>query len=428
MNEKRGSWTFSRVAKRLPGAITLSLCFLAAGMLSGAGAFADSLIPPEIVIKSEFKSSDENKVGRLDIVQGDVILIHKDEKTGYEGRTGLPIFKNDTIVTLQKSRARMILHDRSRLTMAAETKIVMTSSIYNEADKRRRTLVEMGFGKARFLIRKLFDFNQSEFKVKTKTAILGVRGSDFIVKAGDDFTEVTALENTVLEVYSLANLESPLLIEDFERTMVAGDALPSEAVGISPEEIERMIIDLDIRPGDFDADTPEGDKTVKRTREESETGQTSEAGESTSISADEPEKAGESEGYRETADADPAPADNASETKSDPGSITDAGESADIDGYEDSGQDGYYEESDAISDQSAYFDTDSEIKGPGAADVYLSDDSLGFDVDEQDPAPDVDDIEDDLNDTVKEQIRQDILDEMSLPDLPRPPPNPNRNN
>jgi hypothetical protein len=79
----------------------------------------------------------------------------------------------------------------------------------------------MSTGKARFWVKKLTDFQRSVFKVKTPTAVCGVRGSDFVAIVTADRTELTALEKTFLEVLSLASPEGePLTITDFERAIV----------------------------------------------------------------------------------------------------------------------------------------------------------------------------------------------------------------
>jgi len=62
----------------------------------------------------------------------------------------------------------------------------------------------MVIGKARFLVTKLSNFNSSEFKVKTNTAVAGVRGSDY------------------------------------EKTIVRQDALPSPAEKIPADEINQI--------------------------------------------------------------------------------------------------------------------------------------------------------------------------------------------
>ena len=109
--------------------------------------------------------------------------------------------------------------------------------------------MSLALGKARFLVAKLHELRTSNYKVRTQTAILGVRGSDFVVTAMPKVTEVTTLEETRLEVVSLAAPEArPTLLEDFQRTTVEMGALPSIPERVAPAVIEQLRRDFTISP------------------------------------------------------------------------------------------------------------------------------------------------------------------------------------
>ena len=65
-------------------------------------------------------------MGRIVLVDGKVVIIHAEEKQGYWADDDLPLFKGDSIVTLEKSRIRLELNDRSAVTLASGTKVVLT--------------------------------------------------------------------------------------------------------------------------------------------------------------------------------------------------------------------------------------------------------------------------------------------------------------
>ncbi len=219
---------------------------------------AESLVPEGIVIQESFKPGFGVPAGRIDLVQGKGLIIHADKLLGYRIKAGLSIFLGDTIITLEKGRVRLKLNDGSVLTLASKTKLVISRSIYDPVKKNRSSFINMGMGKARFMIRKMSRFKRSDFKVKTKTALIGVRGSDFIIEADDKTTHVTALEKTRLEVISLvlpceeikdsgdlSDCEAtPVFLEDFEQTIVLSDAFPSEIESMLPDEIEILKKDL----------------------------------------------------------------------------------------------------------------------------------------------------------------------------------------
>jgi hypothetical protein len=216
------------------------LILLFGGNVFGAdNPTSESLLPAGLTMEDVFKPGLGASVGKIEMAQGQVVIIHADELRGYQARKDLPLYTGDTIVTLETGRTRFKLNDESTVTIAPETKLVINQSVYDPAKKSRTSFMGMSVGKARFLVKKLTDFQRSVFKVKTPTAVCGVRGSDFIATVTTARTEFTALDKTFLEVLSLAFPEKePLTITSFERAIVETTAIWKEA--ITPEEIERL--------------------------------------------------------------------------------------------------------------------------------------------------------------------------------------------
>jgi len=204
---------------------------------------SEPIVPAGLTMEDVFKPGLGAPVGKIELTQGEVVIIHADELRGYQARKDLQLYTGDTIVTLETGRTRFKLNDGSTMTMSPETKLVINRSVYDPAKKSRSSFLGMSVGKARFWVTKFSNFKRSVFKVKTPTAICGVRGSDFIAVVTRSLTgsrtEFTALENTFLEVLSLAFPENePLTITDFERVIVETTAIWKEE--ITPEEMEQL--------------------------------------------------------------------------------------------------------------------------------------------------------------------------------------------
>jgi len=250
------------------------------------------MLPDGLIIEDIFKPGLGAPVGKVLLVQGKAVIMHKRMLRGYWAKKGLPLFKGDTIITQQKGRIRFELNDRSIVSLASRTKMVINKSVYDPTKKSRLSFLKMALGRGRFLVRKLFDLRRSRFSVKTPTAVVGVRGSDFIIRAAPKLTEVTALEKTRLEVVSLAAPEvKPRLVTDFERTTVEIGAPPSNVETVAPEEIEQMKSEFTVGPGSVE---PEGGMDV-REGEAEESEDEDEEGEA----EEEEEGAGEGEGEAE---------------------------------------------------------------------------------------------------------------------------------
>jgi hypothetical protein len=104
----------------------------------------------------------------------------------------------------------------------------------------RSTFLNMKSGKSRFWVKKLKDYTRSEFKVKTKTMVAGVRGSDFVIEVGKGFTNVTALDDTVLEIVSLKSPDKIIVLRSFEKARVESGQDVSPIEKITPAEAARI--------------------------------------------------------------------------------------------------------------------------------------------------------------------------------------------
>ena len=210
---------------------------------------AKTLIPEGLVIKDKFLPGKGPSIGKIYSVQADVIIIHSDRKYGYRAKKNLPLFEGDTIITQDNGRIETILNDGSTIILVPQTSIELSGSVYDQANGIRSSLINMILGKARFLVTKLTGFKHSEFKVRTETAIAGVRGSDFIVKTSPGFTEIAALAKTSLEVASTLSPDKLTILSDYEKTFVEKGALPSPVVKVSAEEINQIRNEFQASPG-----------------------------------------------------------------------------------------------------------------------------------------------------------------------------------
>ena len=219
-------------------------------IVGGPAGAAEDLLPEDLKMAQEFKAGFGPAVGYVQLVQGEVVVMHADRSIGYRAAKDMPLFKDDTIVTLDRGRIRIQLSDGSFVTLGSETKIVINQSVYDPQKKRRTSFLSMAFGKARFLVQKLVGFRRSEFKINSPTAVLGVRGSDFALHTSRLFTRVVAFERTRLALIGRAAPHlKPTLLKDFERVEVMFGKPPSGVERLSPEQIKRIRREFTFFPG-----------------------------------------------------------------------------------------------------------------------------------------------------------------------------------
>ena len=208
---------------------------------------AEEFIPDKLVIKDIYVPGTGHSIGSVVIVDGEAIIVHEDELRGFLAKKGLLLYAGDTLITRSQGRISILLKDKSRISIGSETKLLLSRVLFDPDNKQRTSFIKMGIGKARFRVKKLSDFKRSSFKIKTHTALIGVRGSDFIIQSTLKRTEVTTLTDTLLSLISLTAPEvAPTLLNELEWASVEHGNLPSEVEQAAIDVIESLKTELPI--------------------------------------------------------------------------------------------------------------------------------------------------------------------------------------
>lgn len=137
------------------------------------------LIPGDITLSTDFVEGENEKVGQIQQVQGEAYVIHLGQKTAYRLENDHPLVAKDTLITFPESRVNALMNDKSILSLAPQAKLTITKSEYSSTVNTRSTVMDLIWGSARFIVKKIS--GKPDFTVKTKTAVCGVRGTDFVV-------------------------------------------------------------------------------------------------------------------------------------------------------------------------------------------------------------------------------------------------------
>lgn len=231
------------------------LILFAGGSLPAGAATGQAVLPEGLVMEAVYAPGRGRSVGRIQRIQGEAVIMHADILKGYKAQRDMRLYKDDTIITLENSRVRFKLNDGSILSLSSETKLTLNKSVYEKETKQRSSFLDLAFGKTRIFVVKLLDYKRSEFKIRTPTAVCGVRGSDFILEAAATETRATALDKTEIELQSLAFLdEKPMVLKDNETSTVRQGQRPTPAITLPPDEIaRRKELFMDVEPEDDEA-------------------------------------------------------------------------------------------------------------------------------------------------------------------------------
>ncbi|KPA14026.1 secreted protein containing FecR protein domain protein [Candidatus Magnetomorum sp. HK-1] len=194
-----------------------------------------------IDINEEYQPGVGLPLGNISLVQGEAVIVHLNETSGYKVIADMDIYRGDTVVTGDSARVNILLNDQSEVSVSQKSNLQLNQAVFHPKKKKRSTFINMSAGKARFSVRKLKSFSESRFRVKTVTALIGVRGSDFVIITQSDLTEISAFENTELALTGLEMPDlPPVILHSFEKSSIALGEMPMTPVPLSIEEMDAL--------------------------------------------------------------------------------------------------------------------------------------------------------------------------------------------
>lgn len=95
-----------------------------------------------------------------------------------DAKNGMVLEKGDTILTIQKSRVQVMLNDETVVTIGSNSSFSFEEYFFNDTKKSKLTMrANRGF--FRSVTGKIGKLAPERFKVKTASATIGIRGTDF---------------------------------------------------------------------------------------------------------------------------------------------------------------------------------------------------------------------------------------------------------
>ena len=145
---------------------------LPAGVLALAAGLASAQTPG---------AATDGRAGTFKQVQGEVRLGRDDSRA--LAKPGEAVRHGERIRTGKDSAASIVLKDGTVMTLGPDTTADLRQFQFDSTTQEGNLLVDLLQGSVRMVTGLLAKVNPERFKVKTPTAVVGVRGTDFIVEA-----------------------------------------------------------------------------------------------------------------------------------------------------------------------------------------------------------------------------------------------------
>lgn len=124
-------------------------------------------------------------VGKITAVKGDVSILRAG--TTLKALGGFILKKDDKVVTKDNAKALLLFNDNTSITIGKNSTLAVNEFVFDTI-KPSNSKTNFGFGKGLFrtITGKIGKINPEGFKIKTKTASIGIRGTDLTTKVESD--------------------------------------------------------------------------------------------------------------------------------------------------------------------------------------------------------------------------------------------------
>ena len=121
-------------------------------------------------------------VGRLTQVEGRVDILRGGQLPATPAKLDDGVEVGDVLRTKSLSKAQITFVDNSTITIAPESRVGIEAYMFDSAQNKRNAVVQLFQGLAHVVVNKIYQSTEPDFVVKTHTAIMGVRGTDFGIR------------------------------------------------------------------------------------------------------------------------------------------------------------------------------------------------------------------------------------------------------
>ena len=133
-------------------------------------------------------------VGRLTLVEGRVDILRGGQLPATPVKVDDGVQTGDVLRTKSLSKAQITFIDNSTLTISPESRVGIEAYMFDSAQNKRNAVVQLFQGLAHVVVSKVFKSAEPDFVVKTHTAIMGVRGTEFGIRLHPNSSDILNFE------------------------------------------------------------------------------------------------------------------------------------------------------------------------------------------------------------------------------------------
>jgi len=187
-----------------------------------------------------------DEAGRVTEVQGTVQALHNDGQADLL-KLNAKVYVGDRIQTGPSGRVTMLFLDDSVLTLAPKTKIEINSLVYKPKENLRNSVFSLVEGKLKAVVGGWFSETgqETQWQLRTPTAVAGVRGTSLVAEVGGNGGSTFAGLSGVIGVTALVDAQGHIVALQANYYMVVPPGgMPSQATVLDAAALQALLDSL----------------------------------------------------------------------------------------------------------------------------------------------------------------------------------------
>lgn len=181
--------------------------------------------------------------GLFRVVKGKVTFKKKGKDKYKKARINKKICQGDTVKTEDNSRTKIVMADKNELNVSPNTEILI--EVYKNSASEKQVLLNVVYGKVRSNVKEKYDnTKKSHYRVKTKSAVAGVRGTEFLASydLNTNQSRIVTFEGEVAvgKIQGGKFLTNVVVKPGFFTSSGRGDSSPHAPKELPPQEFAQM--------------------------------------------------------------------------------------------------------------------------------------------------------------------------------------------
>lgn len=205
--------------------------------------------------------------GLFRVVKGKVTYKQKNKKKFRKARINKKVCQGDTIKTAADSRAKIVMADENELNISPNTELKIEQYVNNDSNGSGKVLLNVVYGKIRSNVkRKYKDSKRNHYRVKTKSAVAGVRGTEFLASynTSTQQSKVVTFEGEV----AVGNMQggsfvAQVTVKPGQFTSNSPGTKPHPAKNVPPQEFAQMNRESNVSDSPRDVSSDAGKPQAK---------------------------------------------------------------------------------------------------------------------------------------------------------------------